>query len=84
MSENQFEVAITTLTGKATTIKVTPTTTVLQLKEEYRNLEGMPAQQQRLLCNNRALEDERTLQDYEITNGTKIYVVVKVGQMYRQ
>eukprot|EP01083_Nonionella_stella_P227154 806174_1 len=45
---------------------------ILQLKSKIQNYYSIPIDQQRRLLNNVALQDERTLGDYDISPGTKI------------
>lgn len=48
------------------------------LKQRIYEHDGIPPDEQRLLCGESQLEDGRTLSEYNIRNGTSIYVVLKM------
>ncbi|XP_052216999.1 polyubiquitin-B-like [Dreissena polymorpha] len=51
---------------------------VESIKNKIQDKEGIPAQIQRLIFNGRQLEDGRTLLDYNINNGSKLYLVLRL------
>jgi Ubiquitin family len=48
------------------------------VKQEVQHLQGLPLEQQRLVYAGRQLEDGRTLSDYNIQNGSEVYLVLKL------
>ena len=50
--------------------------TVLQVKQRVEELEGTPVEWQRLSYKDRELENERTLEDYEISRGSTLSLTV--------
>lgn len=48
---------VTTLTGKLLTVPVAPSYTIEQVKDSIKCKEGIPVQQQRLVCHKQELED---------------------------
>lgn len=69
------EINVKTLTEKTISIKANPSDTVENLKEEIYDIEGIPTDNQRLICPGRSLEDDKQLSYYGITNESTIYVV---------
>lgn len=76
---------VKTLTGKIYTLEnIRHNTTIADLKaviEEQAkgdNILPLPADQQRLIFAGKALEDQRTLEDYNIQSNNTIYVVFKL------
>jgi len=74
---------VETLTGKVITLDdVTPSCTISELKRKIQDKDGTLIQeQQRLMVNGEQLEDGRTLQDYEITNGTTVYLLTTIEEL---
>src|SRR5271170_2769586 len=52
------------LSGKVFTISVTPSQTILQVKELIVQQNGVPLSAQSLIFRNKSLEDQRTISDY--------------------
>jgi len=80
----EINVEVKTLTGK--TLKITTRTadTVEELKEAIRRLEGIPADQQRLIFAGCQMEDDQTLARYNICQGSVISLVLRLrgGMMH--
>lgn len=57
-------------------IFVPPTATVEQLKELVAVPSSIPVAQQRLILHGKCLADERTLAHYDVTDGTKIFLLL--------
>lgn len=65
------------LTGKDKNIEIESSATVLEFKEKIEELERIPPEQQRLVCNGRILgNDGETLSGYKITSGNVIHMVL--------
>ena len=72
-------ITIRTLTGRATTLVVQPTDCIGNIKERYEVLEGIPKTMQRLIFAGRALEDHRTIEDYQISDWARVHMVLSMG-----
>lgn len=78
-------IRIETLTGKKFEVLTTWSSPISAIKKQIQIIEGIPIDQQRLICNGKQLEDSRTLPDYLITKNDKLDLVLRLrGGMYHQ
>ena len=59
-------------------ICVKNTYTVLELKEEIHNVDGIPADQQRIIWSGEEWDDEWTLNELNIEKGSKVHLVLRL------
>ncbi len=80
MSTNLFamQIFVKTMNGKSNAIDIEATDTVATLKSKVADKEGVPAEQQRLVYNGKQLEDEATLESYEIKEQTTVHLVMRL------
>ncbi|XP_063817566.1 AN1-type zinc finger protein 4 [Pseudophryne corroboree] len=71
-----MELLIETLTGTCFELRVSPFETVVCVKARIQRLEGIPISQQHLIWNNVELEDEFCLNDYNISEGCTLKLVL--------
>ncbi|MEE6488029.1 hypothetical protein FKM82_015116 [Ascaphus truei] len=71
-----MELFIETLTGTCFELRVSPLETVVCVKAKIQRLEGIPVSQQHLIWNNVELEDEFCLNDYNISEGCTLKLVL--------
>lgn len=82
---NEFPIQIKSLTGKHTEIKVHHKMTVAELKDAIERVDQTPFDQQRLVYNGKQLEDERTLDYYDIKHDTVIHIILRIrGGMFHE
>ncbi|KAK9562980.1 hypothetical protein V6Z77_010311 [Aspergillus fumigatus] len=67
-----------TLTGKTITLDVEPEDQVGYLKDLIEEREGIPPEEQRLICQGRQLEDGLTLMDYDVSKNATINLVARL------
>ncbi|KAG9485109.1 hypothetical protein GDO78_008288 [Eleutherodactylus coqui] len=71
-----MELFIETLTGTCFELRVSPFETIVCVKAKIQRLEGIPIAQQHLIWNNKELEDEFCLNDYNISEGCTLKLVL--------
>lgn len=80
-----YPIQIRSLTGKHTEIKVHHKMRVSELKELIEKQDQTPFDQQRLVYNGKQLEDERTLDYYNITQDTVVHIILRIrGGMFHE
>ena len=70
------QIFVKTLTGKTITLEVQGNVSIAMIKEVILKKEGFPPNLQRLIFAGRQLEDARTLNSYNIQNGSTLRLVV--------
>ena len=75
---SKFQVLVKTLTGKTIELDVSSSDTVSDLKMFIQDSEGIPPDQQRLIFGGKQLEEEITLSEYYITDGSVIHLVLRL------
>lgn len=71
-----MELFIETLTGTCFELRVSPFETVISVKAKIQRLEGIPISQQHLIWNNVELKDDYCLNDYNISEGCTLKLVL--------
>ncbi|KAL9110597.1 MAG: hypothetical protein Q9227_004955 [Pyrenula ochraceoflavens] len=77
-SKDSIQVLVTKMSGDKSKILCSATDTVLELKDEIAETEGIPADQQRLTHKGKILDDKYTLRSYGIKNKSPILLSLKL------
>ena len=65
-------------TGKSIVIELEENETIYNVKEKIQDKEGLPPDQLRLVYKGKELEDYRTIKDYNIWNGSTMYIILRL------
>lgn len=78
INEDDIDIKIKTLTGKVISFNINKNSTIDYLKNLIFMEEGIATYQTRLIFNGKQLEDDRTLNSYNVNNDSTIHLVLRL------
>lgn len=78
IDKDNIQIFIKTLTGKTITLNVGSYDNIKYVKLLIKLKEEIPFDQQRLVFKGQQLEDNRSIADYDIQNGSKLYLILRL------
>lgn len=73
-----FQISVKSINGKTRLVEVQGTDTIRQVKEKLRDKEGINPDEQRLIYAGKNLEDNKTIEDYQINKDATLHLVMRV------
>jgi hypothetical protein len=73
-----MKITIQTISGINRVINVEPTTAIRQIKEQLYAIEGIQADQQRLLHHGAIINDTQTIESSNIADGEVLHMVLNI------
>lgn len=77
-----MQLFVKTLTGKTVSIEVEEGESIEDVKAKIAEKEGIPAEQQRLIFGGQQLQDQKTLQDYDVGDDATLHLVLRLVRSF--
>ena len=77
---NKMRILVKSVTNKIIYLNVNPLEKIEEVKDKIQDLEGIPREQQRLVFSGRYLEDNKTLEDYDIMEEFTLHLILKQNE----
>jgi len=78
-----MQISIKTLTGKTIYLNVKKNESIKKIKSQIQNKEGIPFDKQRLIFSGKQLEDEKTLNNYDVRKESVLHLLLRLqGKLF--
>lgn len=80
-----FTIQIKTMTGLFIPLTISPSTTILQLKEQIQKTEHYTPDQQRIVYSGKELSNDKCMKDYSIQPDATLHLIIRLrGGMFHE
>ena len=73
-----MQIFVKTLSGRTITVETDANDSIEELKRKIEAKEGIPARDQRIIYAGKSLDEQNTVGDYSIQNGSNLYLVLRL------
>uniref|UniRef100_A0A0A0L550 Ubiquitin-like domain-containing protein n=1 Tax=Cucumis sativus TaxID=3659 RepID=A0A0A0L550_CUCSA len=68
---------VRTFAGETFNLEIEPTATIVDVKDQIEDLNGVASYSQRLIFGRKTVEDDKTLEHYQIKNDSTLYLIFR-------
>jgi len=82
--EEMIHISVKFINGKSLNISVTDSTRIINVKNFIHDQHGLPTSDQRLMHEKIELDDNKTISDYNIKDGSTFYCLIRIKDKLKE